>query len=307
MDIFFLLFQNLIPLYVVIGVGYLAGRLLHVDIKSMSALAIYVFMPIAVFGYVAQLEFKPVYIGSPILMFGTLTLLAFSWKFIASKIYPDNRVVLLTMCTTWGNCGYFAIPLIIALFPPQQVGIYFFLFMGNILYEATVGYYIWMRGNLSIKDSIKKVLTFPSFYGLIFGLAVNFSGHGFSDQVATYWEYCKGAYLLLGMMIIGTALSKMPKLVIAPRFLSLAFLGKFIIWPAFAFAFIMLDKHVLGIFDTVTHQMFFLASTVPPGANIAAFAAQLDMRPGKAATTVIIGTVIALFTVPLTLALSGLF
>ena len=307
MDIFLLLFQNLIPLYVIIAAGYVIGKFLDVDIKSLGTLAIYVFMPIAVFGYVAKLDFKPIYIGLPILVYVTTTIMALAWRAIANRIYDDHRSVILTMCASWGNTGYFALPLVIVLFPPEVVGVYMFMMVGGVFYEATMGYYIWMRGNLNVRDSIKKALRFPSLYAVVAGLIVNFTGLGFSDQVQTYWEYCRGTYILLGMMIIGGALSLMPRLVIAPRFIGLAFLGKFIIWPMTAYALIMLDKLVLGIFDDVSHQMFFILSIVPPGANIAAFAAQLNMRPDKAATTVLIGTVLALFTVPFMLALSGLF
>ena len=307
MDIFYLLFQNLIPLYILIALGWIAGKFLNIDIKSIGALGIYVFMPIAVCGYIAQLDFKPIYAGLPIIVFCTITLLALSWLKFAKKIYPDYRANLLTMCATWGNIGYFALPIVIALYPPELVGVYMFMMAGTIFYEATIGYYIWMRGNLNIKQSLKKVIKFPSLYAIIIGLTFNYANYPFEGKLLTYWEYCRGAYIVIGMMIIGTALSKIKNLVIAPRFLSLAFLGKFIIWPLTTFTLIQIDIHLLKIFDQTSHQMLFLLSTVPPGANIAAFAATLNMNPEKAATTVLIGTLLALFSVPLMLALSGLF
>jgi predicted permease len=47
-------------------------------------------------------------------------------------------------------------------------------------------------------------------------------------------------------------------------------------------------------------------SIVPTAANVAAFASQLDLVPEKAATTVLIGTVIALFYIPAMLILMGM-
>ena len=307
MEIFLLLFQNLIPLYFLIALGWVAGKLLDIDIKSIGALGIYVFMPIAVCGYIAQLDFKPIYAGLPIIVFFTISILALTWLTIANKIYPDYRANLLTMCATWGNIGYFILPLVIAFYPPELVGVYMFMMVGTIFYEATIGYYIWMRGNFDIKQSLKKVIKFPSLYAIIIGLSFNYLDYPFEGKLLTYWEYCRGAYIVIGMMIIGTALSKIQKFVIAPKFFSLAFLGKFIIWPLTTFTLIQIDIHALNIFDNTSHQMFFLLSTAPPGANIAAFAAGLNMNPEKAATTVLFGTLLALFTIPLMLALSGLF
>jgi len=102
-------------------------------------------------------------------------------------------------------------------------------------------------------------------------------------------------------------LSKSKTLVIAPRFITLAFLGKFIIWPLVAYVFIWIDQTVLHWFAREIHQIIFVMAIVPPAANTAAFAAQLDMNPEKAATTILIGTLIALLSIPLMLALSGLF
>jgi len=258
MDIFTLLFQNLIPLYLIIALGWVAGKFLDIDIKSIGALGIYVFMPIAICGYIAQLDFKPIYTGLPIVVFATITTLALTWLKIAKKIYPDYRANLLTMCATWGNIGYFALPLIIAFYPPELVGVYMFMMVGTVFYEATIGYYIWMRGNFTIKDSLKKVIKFPSLYAIIIGLTFNYMDYPFEGKLLT-------------------------------------------------FTLIQIDIHTLNIFDRTSHQMFFILSTVPQGANIAAFAAGLNMNPEKAATTVLLGTALALFTVPLMLAISGLF
>lgn len=308
MDIFLLLFENLIPLYVLIALGFVAGRYLGVDIKSLGALAIYIFMPIAVFGYIVKLDFKPVYIGLPLLVYISVTALAFAWLNIARRIYPDDgRSILLTMCCIWGNTGYFGLPLVIALFPEDVVGIYMFMMVGNILFEATIGYYIWMRGGLNVRQSLIKVLKFPSLYAVCIGLALNFADYSFGEQTQTYWEYCRGMYIVLGMMIIGAALGQASKLIFSLRFVSLAFLGKFVVWPLFALVFIALDKDVFHVFNHTSHQMFFILSIVPPGANIVAFAGKLDMYPAKAATTIVVGTIMALLTIPLCITLSGLF
>ena len=53
--------------------------------------------------------------------------------------------------------------------------------------------------------------------------------------------------------------------------------------------------------------MLLIMSIVPPAANIAAFAATLDLNPEKAATTVLLGTIFALFYIPAVLVLSGLY
>jgi len=52
--------------------------------------------------------------------------------------------------------------------------------------------------------------------------------------------------------------------------------------------------------------LMLILSIVPPAANIAAFAAQLNVQPEKAATTVLLCTIFALFYIPFIVMISGI-
>ena len=307
MDIFLLLFQNLIPLYVLIALGWIAGRYFDVDRQSLGSLGIYILMPVVAFGFVAKLDFKPIYTALPIIAFVLSAAVTLIFYWIGQKTYPDKRANLLGMCAGAGNTGYLGLPLVLLLFPTEWIGVYIFALLGGLIYEATVMYYVANRGKFDVMQSFKKLLKFPTIYTIVLALIVNFSDFTLPEQFDTYWSYFKGSYVVIGMMIIGASLAKSNKLLISYRFLSLTFVGKFLTWPLFAYALIYLDQNLLGWFVPEVHRIFFVMAIVPPAANVAAFAAQLDLNPEKAATTILIGTVLALFTIPLMLALSGLF
>lgn len=303
MEIFITLFTHLVPLYVLIALGWVAGRFFDVDRKSLGALGIYIFMPIMAFGFLAQLDFKPEYFGLPILIWGLFSGLTLVWYAVAKRIYPDKRANLLAMCATAGNTGYFGLPVAIMLFPPEMIGLYIFILMGGTIYEATVYYYVAARGRFTVRQSLIKLAKFPTLYAVVAGLAYNFSGLGLSPLFETYWTYIKGAYVVVGMMIIGVALSRVKGLVISPRFISLSFFGKFVVFPAVMLAVIYVDVAVLGFYDTQIHKMLFLMAIVPIAANIAAFAVEMDLNPEKAASTILLSTIFALFSIPVMLVL----
>lgn len=306
MDIFFTLFTNLIPLYILIALGWVAGRYFNVDRQSLGSLGIYIFMPIVAFGFVAKLEFQPEYAILPIVVFALFSSITLFAYWIAQKIYPDNRANLAAMCAGAGNTGYFGLPLVILLFDPQWIAVYIFAMMGGSIYEATVMFYIANRGKFDARQSLVKLLKFPTIYAIAAALAVNAADITMPAQFDTYWEYTKGAYVLIGMMIIGISLSKAEKLIIAPRFISFVFIGKFVIWPLATFALVWLDRAIFGVFTKDIHNLMIVMSIVPPAANVAAFAAQLDMRPEKAATTILIGTIFALFFIPIIVIITGI-
>lgn len=306
MSIFLSLFINLLPLYFLIGLGYFAGRVLKVDRRSLGTLAIYIFMPIVVFGFVADLDFQPSYIVLPVFIFIVSTLTGVAFLAIGKKVYKDNQANLLSMCTSMGNTGYFGLPLVFLFFEKDLVAIYVFMMLGGLFYEATVGYYIAARGAFNVRQSVMKLLKFPTIYAMIAGFSVNYMAIELPELFWTYWTHFKGAYVIVGMMIVGASLSDIKRLVFGPRFIALVFAGKFIMWPALSFAFVLLDQHIFKWLSTDLHHLVMMMAIVPPAANIATFATQMNLDPEKAATTILIGTIFALIYIPAMIWLLGI-
>ncbi len=306
MDLFLTLLSNIAPLYIIIALGWIAGRFYEVDRGSLASLAIYIIVPVVSFYYVSSLEFKAAYIALPLVVYSTFSFVTLLFYRIGRSVYADKRANLLAMCASASNTGYLGLPIVILLFPPEWVGVYVFALSGGLLYEATIMYYIANRGNFSPRASVIRVLQFPVLYAIFAGLLVNYTGFELPAQLDAFWTYFKGAYVVIGMMIVGCSLSKVSKLVISPKFLALTFAGQFVLWPLIAFALIAIDNAALHLFDPQVHKMFMIMAIVPPAANIAAFAAKLDLNPEKAATTVLMGTIFALFYIPAVLVISGL-
>jgi malate permease and related proteins len=303
MDIFFLLLGNLIPLYLLIGLGFIGGRKLGISRDTLANMAIFLIVPVVAFGFIVELHFDPTYILLPFIVFGILTLIALIALHVGRLVYGDGRANLLSMCAAMANTGYFGLPVILLLFEEKWVGVYMFMLLGGLIFESTVGYYIAARGKFTVRDSFVKLSKFPTLYAIILALLLNYLGVKMPDLFFTYRDYFKGAYVIVGMMIIGTALAQVKEWKISARFIGLSFVGQFILWPLLAYLLVWADRDLFHFWAPEVHGMLMVMSLTPPAANITAFAAQLDLRPEKAATTVLIGTIFALFYIPLMLAL----
>ncbi len=306
MDIFLSLFFNLLPLYALIGAGYFAGKVLNVDRQSLGSLAIYMFMPVVVFGSVSNLEFKAAYIILPIFIYAVSIIVGLGSLKIGNMIYKDSQANLMAMCTSMGNTGYFGLPLVLLFFDEEALAIYIFMMLGGLMYEATVGYYIAARGAFTARESLIKLVKFPTIYAMAAGFTINFLNIELPEVFWTYWTHFKGAYVVVGMMIVGAALATLDKFVFGPRFIGLVFVGKFVAWIALAFGFVVLDRAFLHWFSPEIHNLVMVMALVPPAANIATFATQMNLQPEKAATTILIGTIFALFYIPAMIWLLGI-
>jgi len=272
MSIFLSLFINLLPLYFLIGLGYFAGRVLKVDRRSLGTLAIYIFMPIVVFGFVADLDFQPSYIVLPIFIFIVSTLTGVAFLAIGKKVYKDNQANLLSMCTSMGNTGYFGIPLAIIFFPPTLADIYIFTVMASLLYESSTGFYVTAKGNFSVKESLKKISRLPILYAFILGIICNLAGLKIPEEISAYTAQFKGAYGILGMMMLGMGLLGLKSNPdnFDKKFISITFIIKFVFWPLAMLGFIYIDKTFDISVNNVPARVFFLSLVADAGINVVA-------------------------------------
>jgi len=273
----------------------------------MASLSIYFFLPIVIFGFVSNMAFKPSYIILPAFLYIASTITALSFYALGKRIYKkDSRANLMALCSAMGNAGYFGLPLVLLFFDADKVAIYVFMLLGVSLFEATIGYYIAARGNFSVRNSLIKLLKFPSIYAIATALIVNAMDIELPEMFWTYWTHVKGCYVIIGMMIIGVVLGSMKTLVFDLKLTVLVFIGKFLTIPLLGGLFIWLDSAVLHMFTIDIYHLIVLITIVPSAANVVAFSAQLNVQPEKAATTVLSGTIFALIYIPAVVWLIGL-
>jgi predicted permease len=109
----------------------------------------------------------------------------------------------------------------------------------------------------------------------------------------------QGAYVVLGMMLIGFGISKINNFSFDYKFIALSFLGKFILWPISMMILILLDQYFFHIYDKQIYKAFILLSIVPIAANTVIFATVLNVHPEKVSSAVLFSTIFGLIYVPI--------
>ena len=306
MSLFLLLVTNALPLVFLIALGFIAGRKFSIDTMTLANIAIFLIAPIVNFGAMAKLDFNPAYLLLPVLIYIFSAVVSLGGFYISNHYLKDGRANIIGMSAGSGNTGYFGIPIILALFGTDVMGIYLLMNLGVALSEVTIGYYIGARNHSSVKDSLRKVVRLPHIYAVAAGLLVNVSGAELPAVFYSYWDKFVGSWIIFGMMIMGATLARIPSFSVNWPLLGSVLAAKFIVWPLCMFGFILLDQTVLQIFTEQVHTMMMVLSLVPMAVNTVAFAIKLDLKAGDAAIAVLISTLIAIFYLPLVLMLTGL-
>lgn len=290
---------KLLPLYVYILLGYIAGKKLQAQPETISRLMFYIISPIIIFNGVLNTHLDTRVMTLPLLTFFIASFLCIVFYRISRRIWTDSSKNIMAFSAGSGATGYFGIPLAMMIFSPQTEGIYIMSLLGVTLYDNSVGYFVTAKGTYSAKECLSKLIILPSLYAFVAGLALNLGQVSMPEVYHQFVSHIKGVYVVLGMMIIGLGLSTLNKFKWDAKFIGMTFLAKFLIWPLIILAFIVLDQEFFGLYHREVHQALILLSIVPLAVNMVILATIMKCDSEKAAATVLLSTLFALFYVPI--------
>lgn len=297
-----------IPLYTNVLFGYVAASRLHVDRSSIATLLIYVIGPVVVFFATISVHIDLALLSLPLFFYLSASLVALLVYFTTRRFWNDRTGNILAFTAGTGNTGYFGIPLAMVLLPKNLADVYVFSVLASFLYESSTGFYVTARGHFSTREVFHKLLRLPPLYTFIAGLLWNLSGLTMPPAVLEFSGYFKGAYGILGMMILGMGLTGLRggENHLDWKFIFLSLFFKFLFWPIFIIGFILLDFYQFHFLRPDTYAVGILFSLVPMAGNTVTLAVLLKTNPEKASIAVWISTLISILYIPAMLVLTGL-
>ncbi|TGN40441.1 AEC family transporter [Marinobacter confluentis] len=299
----FALFYKLLPLYVTVLLGWIAGRYLEASGRHIAGIMLYIVTPSVIFSGVMAAPLSPAVILLPVLTYSLCSVLGILHLAVAKRVVKDESANLMPLAVGTGNTGYFGIPVALLLFGQEGLALYVVCMLGTSLFENSLGFYLAARGRYSIGDALARVARLPAVYAFVLAVMLNLSGLSIPEVFVPLFDNLRGAYSILGMMIIGMSIMSVRGLAGNLRFTALSFFGKFVSWPLAALAFWWLDANWFGIYDLAVHQAIFLISITPMAANTVVIATLLDTSPRQAAGTTLLSTLFALAFIPVMVAL----
>jgi len=267
-----MIFEVVIRVFLLITIsiiGWGVGKKFKLDSKDISTLLVYIISPFVIFYSIIESPANWTYLKFSLGAFLVASLMAVAGLLFARCFWKDSRVNLFGFAAGTGNTGYFALPLILAIFDKTQIAMAIFIIIGINLYEFTVGYLITAKGSLNIKESILKVIKMPILYAAFLGMIFKYLDIQFDEVFLSFLANFKGAYSVLGHLIY-------------PVFGILIFM---FIFPV--------NKQIL--------QIVALMVATPMAGNVVVISNTLGLHPEKAATSVMLSTMLALITVPIAL------
>lgn len=302
MEVFLSLFLKVLPLYALVFLGFIARRHLEVDTRSLARTLIFFVAPVIVFhsGFSNALQLNVLIL--PLIFFTVVSMVAILSSGVARFLFKDSTRSLYAFASGNSNTGYFGLPVLLVIMGQDILSLAVLTSLGSILYENSLGVFLLSRGHYTVKQSLLKVLRLPAIYALTLGLTLNALGlHTTSSIYTDFIGLFKGAYVVLGMMIIGCGVASVQRSSFDKRLLTLGFFSKFLLTPLLMAGMLMF----LGSWiSPEAHKILWILSLCPVAANTVAYANELKIFPEKAATLVFLSTIFALFYIPVMVGLN---
>ncbi len=297
---FFVLFEKLSPLFLLILTGFFSAKFLHVTRESIAKLVIYVISPIVFFDILTRSPFRAELAALPFAYGALCSLIAVLTYILSKEHFRSPHRNLLAYSAGSANTGYFGIPATLVLLGEDKLSTAIFIIIGYNLYEFTTGFYLAARGSFDSKEAFKKIIKLPALWS--FFLALFFSFMGWNkippnlDPILTGF---RGAYSTLGLMMIGLGLGSIKSFKLHYKFIFTTLFIKLFIFPLMACLFVWIDANTTHLLDHSLREIFMLMSLVPLAANGVSIATELRLPTDEMAFTITCSTLIALLWIPL--------
>ncbi len=285
--------NNLLPILLIATAGYILGKTLTVDSRTIGRIVFYIFSPLLVFNLMvtSQLNLKQAIttVGYTVIFIAIMGLLAF----ILGKIFRLERPQLLAVILTvaFGNTGNYGLPLVKFAFGDEALAVASIFYVTTTILFNTFGVIIASLGHTDLKSAILGVFKLPIVYGVALALLVKATGFQIPIPLSRTIEIAASGAVPLMIVLLGLELTKI-QWSHSFRALGVGVLTKLILGP-------IVGLLLASLFSLQGHghQGSVIEASMPAAVATTVVATEYRLEPSLVTAIVFLGTILS----PLTL------
>ncbi len=299
-----MIFINVIlPVFLMIGVGYFFEKIKKPDFKSISDLTLFFLAPCLIFeALIRSKQSISKFVPKAILFMIILTFSLWFLSYLFSKLLKlDNlESSAFSLSTIMMNCGNFGVPLILFAFGEKALAYAVVILVTFTFPLGTLAVFIASKGKTSVKASILEITKMPLFYSIIFAVIFKYFNIPVPSLIMKPLTLMGEAaiptlLILLGMQLARTDLKTNLKPITGSIFLRL------IVSPIIA---VILCK-ILNI-SGLPAKILIIQTSTPSAIIPLLYAINYNTRPDIVAGTIFFSTILSAVSLTLLMYLVGI-
>ncbi|SDI41703.1 AEC family transporter [Propionivibrio dicarboxylicus] len=287
----FIFLKIMVPLFVLIGIGFVAQKAMKMDARTFARMTVYVLVPAVMFIKMYSAKVDLHFFATIILFVTVIQILMFIIGEISARMlgYSRSKRKAFSNALTFFNSGNYGLPLADLIFKssPIAASVQVFIMMLQNTTGNTVGVLQASSANSSYRKALRHVFTMPSFYVLLLIIPINYFGISIPEPVLVPLKYLADGFIALALITLGVQLADIKcsyKIndVLLPCFIRL------VVSPILGFLLTLL----LGIKGELAQALIIGVST-PSAINTAILAREFNNEPDYAAKIVFYSTLLS--------------
>ncbi|TMW71799.1 AEC family transporter [Alteribacter natronophilus] len=290
-----------LPVICVFAIGFAVQKWQKLDLKPLSAVAVYVMTPALVFRtfYESEMDMQYVYmvIFCIILLFALIIINKIYARLMG---YSSSLESGLILSTAFMNAGNYGAPIILFAYGEMAFAyaVSFLVFQSIIM--NFFGVYYAARGGTGIKVAVKAVLTMPATYAFIVALVMKSADLAMPGNMFRTVDIIADATIPTVMIILGMQLARIERSSFEWGKISYATILRLIISPVIAWLITL----VLPVNEVLADTLIVLAA-MPSAAMMVIYSVQFDTKPKLVSSITFISTIVSVFTLTVLLIILG--
>src|SRR5699024_5449630 len=210
MDLFF---QVELPIMAVFGAGFLLQWIRILDVKSLAAVSIYIFLPALVFTNLYEANFNQGYMIIVIFEFLLLfAMIFFVLMFECIFIWWESVESGAILTTAFMNGGNYGVPVILFCVGEAAMPYAIFLMVLQTMIMNVFGVYYASRSTSGFFRACKTILKMPATYAAVIGIGLQALSINIPESVYSTLTMLSDAAIPLMMVILGMQLASITSL-----------------------------------------------------------------------------------------------
>lgn len=304
---------TIVPILLLVLVGYGMDRKFHLDLDTLSKINFYVVAPAFLFTNTYKYHFS---VES--LQIIWLTIIGFVATWLISLVierlmgFEKTKAGIFRNAVLFNNCGNIGVPLTVFIYSNDPflqngqpiwleaaIAVQIVVFVWQNIVTNSLAFYFAGEGKMSRRDAALIVFKMPIIYFLLLALGLNFGGIPLEGTfIWPVMTNISNALVMIALFTLGVQLARTPftfftKDVMAGTWTRLV-LGPLIMWLC-----IVGYQWVVGPVAFLASQVLIISAAVPSGVTTALIAAILKTHPDYATQMVVSSTVLSAITLPI--------
>lgn len=300
-DLLDLFNNNVLPIFLAAGTGYVGSKYLQLTPRSVSQVAFYIFSPCLIFNLLttSQLGGEDVTRMAGFALATVLALGLLTWA-LGHALRLERRLLSAVLLTVmFGNAGNYGLSLNLFAFGETALAHASLYFVTSAVLIYTVGVIIASLGSMSLKMALLGLFKIPGIYAVALALLFNRLGWQLPLPLDRTVGLLADAAIPVLMVLMGIQLqhARWNGQALA---LTLTNLLRLVVAPALAFALSLLFR-----LQGPALQAGVLESAMPTAVLMIVLATEYEVEPAFVTTVVLTSTLLSPLTVTPLLAFLG--